>query len=70
MAALPPRLLELLRSGEISSHEATHAYLERIQRLDPAIGAFVSVAAESALAQARRADEARAAGRLLGRLHG
>jgi aspartyl-tRNA(Asn)/glutamyl-tRNA(Gln) amidotransferase subunit A len=63
-------LLSRLRSGEIASVEATRLYLERIDRFDLRIGAFLTVDGESALAQAQRADEAFAAGQLLGPLHG
>ncbi len=67
---LPALLREALQSGEISSREATKAFLLRIERLDPAIGAFITVAADAALAQARAADDARTRGELLGPLHG
>ena len=53
---------QLLRSGAMTSVELTETYLERIQQLEPDIHAYLHVAAEQALAQARLADERRAAG--------
>ena len=47
-----------LRAGAFSSVELTRACLERIQRLDAALFAFVFVSPEGALQQARRADQA------------
>jgi amidase len=40
--------LERLRSGELTPLELTEHYLERIERLDPGLGAFVTVTAEAA----------------------
>lgn len=47
----------LIRSKEISPLELTELYLERIERLNPALGAYVSVMAEQALADARAKTE-------------
>ncbi|MBK1653718.1 Asp-tRNA(Asn)/Glu-tRNA(Gln) amidotransferase subunit GatA [Allochromatium vinosum] len=46
-----------LRLRTYSSVELTRHYLERIARLDPALNSFITVAAESALATAERADQ-------------
>lgn len=51
-------LLALYRLGEASPVEATRAVLDRIERLDPVLNAFVLVAADEALAEAT-ASEAR-----------
>ena len=51
-----------LHSGEISSRELVGACLERIERLEPALHAFLHIAAEKALAQAKEADERRKTG--------
>jgi aspartyl-tRNA(Asn)/glutamyl-tRNA(Gln) amidotransferase subunit A len=58
-----------LAAGEFSSEELTRAFLERVERLNPPLNAFITVTAESALAQARAADQRRrqsAAGPLTG----
>ncbi|HEY81247.1 MAG TPA: Asp-tRNA(Asn)/Glu-tRNA(Gln) amidotransferase subunit GatA [Anaerolineae bacterium] len=65
MSALPQTIHQArawLRSGQITSVELTEAYLERIHHRDDAIHAFLHVAEDHALAQARLADERRAAG--------
>jgi aspartyl-tRNA(Asn)/glutamyl-tRNA(Gln) amidotransferase subunit A len=51
-----------LRLRTYSSVELTQHYMERIERLDPRLNAFITVAAESALAAAERADQALRAG--------
>jgi len=51
-----------LDSGEISSLELTRDYLDRINRLNGTLNAYVTVTEELALAQARAADEIRARG--------
>jgi aspartyl-tRNA(Asn)/glutamyl-tRNA(Gln) amidotransferase subunit A len=48
----------LLRQRQISSVELTNAALERIERLDPRVKAYVTVTPELALEQARAADKA------------
>ncbi|ETK31355.1 amidase [Microbispora sp. ATCC PTA-5024] len=50
-----------VRKRELSPVEITQHYLERIERLGPGVGAFVTVTADRALAQARE-QEARLAG--------
>jgi len=65
MSLLPQTIHEardLLRSGAMTSVELTEAYLARIELLDKDIHAFLHVDATYALAQARMADERRAAG--------
>jgi aspartyl-tRNA(Asn)/glutamyl-tRNA(Gln) amidotransferase subunit A len=65
-------LLELaqkLAAKEVSSVEVTRACLARIGRVDRAIGAFLKVDEEGALAQAKASDERRARGGA-GRLDG
>jgi len=46
------RLAERVRAGELSPREAVEAFLERIERLDPHLNAYVTVRAEEALAEA------------------
>jgi len=55
-------LAGFISRGEVSSEEVTRAHLERIEAVDGAVHAFLHVSTESALAQARAVDAARAAG--------
>ncbi|MET0966822.1 MAG: Asp-tRNA(Asn)/Glu-tRNA(Gln) amidotransferase subunit GatA [Nakamurella sp.] len=48
--------------GDVSAEEVTRAHLDRIEAVDGAVHAFLHVSTESALAQARAVDKARAAG--------
>ncbi len=59
-----------LRDRELSPLELTDAYLDRIERLNPRINAYITVTAERAREDARRATEEFAAGKLRGPLHG
>ncbi|GLU46659.1 Asp-tRNA(Asn)/Glu-tRNA(Gln) amidotransferase subunit GatA [Nocardiopsis ansamitocini] len=59
-----------IASGETSSVEATQAYLDRISAVDGEVNAFLHVADEAALEQARAVDARRAAGEELGPLAG
>lgn len=58
------------RRGSLSPVELVTACLDRIEATDDVVGAFVHVAAPSALAQARDAEAAFGRGRDLGPLHG
>ncbi|MBI5419287.1 MAG: Asp-tRNA(Asn)/Glu-tRNA(Gln) amidotransferase subunit GatA [Deltaproteobacteria bacterium] len=59
-----------VRANEISSRELTRAVLERIERLNPAINAYITVLAEKAMRDAQSCDEALAKGLVRGPLHG
>ena len=61
---------EKIASGEISSVEATEAYLDRIAQLDGNYASYITVTAERAREDARRADAEIAAGNRRGPLHG
>src|SRR4051794_23955922 len=63
-------LVPALARKELSSRELLDHYLERVARLDPMINAVVVLDEERAREAARAADEAIAAGRSLGPLHG
>lgn len=63
-------LASLMRARTVSPVEVTEAHLARIERLNPALNAFVTVMAAPAREAARRADAELAAGRWRGPLHG
>jgi len=63
-------LSALLRSREISARELLDAHLDRIDRLNPAVNAVVTLDADGARAAADAADAALAAGDPVGPLHG
>jgi aspartyl-tRNA(Asn)/glutamyl-tRNA(Gln) amidotransferase subunit A len=63
---LAPRL----RRKEISPVEVTRACLDRIEKVNPALNAFITVTAESAFAEARAAEMEIARGEWRGPLHG
>ena len=63
-------LVEHLQKGEVSSVQLTQAFLDRIEKLNPAINAFLHVSAEGALATAAEVDRRRAAGENLPELAG
>jgi amidase len=63
-------LAAAIRARRISSRELLEAYLARIERINPAINAVVTLDAERALAAADAADRATLAGADLGPLHG
>ncbi|MBD0669313.1 amidase [Kitasatospora sp. NPDC091335] len=64
------RLAEAIRRREISPVEAVQAALERIEKTNPAVNAFVTVCGERALEQAAAAERAVTSGAELGPLHG
>ena len=63
-----------LADGQVSAREATTHFLDRIAELNPALGSFITITAESALESAAAADERRGsmlrAGDPLPALHG
>ncbi len=63
-------LARRLRRKEISPVELTCACLERIEKLNPALNAFITVMAESASAEARIAEDEISRGEWRGPLHG
>jgi len=63
-------LRNALRQGDLSSAEATEAFLAAIERLDPTVRAFVSTDADAARARAADVDRRRAAGEDVGLLAG
>src|SRR5215471_4814439 len=63
-------LAPLLKARRLSPVEVVRAYLDRIDALNPRVNAFITVTAERALEQARKAEKEIAAGRYRGPLHG
>jgi aspartyl-tRNA(Asn)/glutamyl-tRNA(Gln) amidotransferase subunit A len=63
---LAPRL----KRKEISPVELTQACLDRIEKLNPGLNAFITVTAESAIAEARVAESEISHGQWRGPLHG
>jgi aspartyl-tRNA(Asn)/glutamyl-tRNA(Gln) amidotransferase subunit A len=61
---------EKLRSRRLSPVELTRECLERIERLNPILNAFITVTADMAMEQARAAEAEIAAGKYRGPLHG
>lgn len=60
----------LISGGRVSPVELTHAYLARIEWLNPSLNAYVSVIAETALIEARTLEDELAHGECRGPLHG
>ena len=50
------RLSDLMEARQVSPVEATEAYLRRIEAIDPTLRTYLTVAADSALEQARQAE--------------
>jgi aspartyl-tRNA(Asn)/glutamyl-tRNA(Gln) amidotransferase subunit A len=60
----------LLRTRQISPVDLTRAYLERIERLNPALNCYITVSSDAAVAQAHAAEQEIVAGKYRGPLHG
>ncbi|WP_433179333.1 amidase [Actinoallomurus sp. CA-150999] len=63
-------LRRLLDRREVSAREVVTAHLERIERVNPAVNAIVTLVADRALDDAAAADARTAAGEQTGPLHG
>ncbi|HEV8719463.1 MAG TPA: amidase [Candidatus Binatia bacterium] len=66
IAGLAPEI----KSRKISPVELTRLFLDRIERLNPVLNAYVTVTGDKALGQAERADDEIAQGHYRGPLHG
>jgi Asp-tRNA(Asn)/Glu-tRNA(Gln) amidotransferase A subunit family amidase len=60
----------LIETRQLSPVELVEGLLQRIASIDPVVNAFITVTADHALAQARKAEEEIAHGRYRGPLHG
>ena len=65
-----PSRRALLRTRQVSPVELVEAYLARIAAIDPKVNAFITVTADRARDEARRAEQAIARGDYRGPLHG
>ncbi|WP_044245616.1 Asp-tRNA(Asn)/Glu-tRNA(Gln) amidotransferase subunit GatA [Chondromyces apiculatus] len=65
-----PEIAARCARGEVSAEEITRAALDRIQSRNPALGAFLTVQGDTALAAARAVDAQRTRGEPLGPLAG
>jgi aspartyl-tRNA(Asn)/glutamyl-tRNA(Gln) amidotransferase subunit A len=63
-------LSERIRKREISPVDLTEAYLDRLEKIGPSLGAVVTVTRDLALREAKAAEEETAAGKWRGPLHG
>lgn len=59
-----------IERGELSSERLTRLYLERLDRIAPKLECIITITADLALEQAKRADAEIGAGRYRGPLHG
>ena len=63
-------LAQQIHAGNLTSQEVTQHYLTRIEGMNEQVGAYLTVTAERALEQARRADDALRTGEPASPLHG
>tara|TARA_B100000315_G_scaffold93266_2_gene85832 strand:+ start:878 stop:2305 length:1428 start_codon:yes stop_codon:yes gene_type:complete len=63
-------LASRIEAKQVSPVEAVEAYLERIDRIDPKVNSYVTVCADEARREARRAEEEIQRGEYRGPLHG
>src|SRR5580658_6488758 len=63
-------MADMIRRKKLSARETLDAHLKQIERVNPKVNAIVTLVAEQAVDNARKADEAQARGAALGPLHG
>lgn len=63
-------LRQLIDSGQVSCVELTEGFFSRIESLNPQLNAYLALCQETAMEEARRAQEAVQQGSSLGPLHG
>jgi Asp-tRNA(Asn)/Glu-tRNA(Gln) amidotransferase A subunit family amidase len=64
------KLSRWIETKALTSERLTRIYLERIKRFDPKLRCIITLTADHALAQAKKADQEIAAGKYRGPLHG
>ncbi len=63
-------MADQIRRKKLSARETLDAHLKQIERVNPKVNAIITLVAEQAIDNARKADEAQAHGAALGPLHG
>ena len=64
------QLASLIEARQVSPEEALHAYLDRIEQVNPKVNAYITVCADEAMQEARQAGQEIQQGRYRGPLHG
>ncbi|HEX2328969.1 MAG TPA: amidase [Candidatus Angelobacter sp.] len=64
------KLSQWIQKRQLTSTRLTEIYLDRIKRFDPKLRCIITLTSDVAMKQAKQADEAIAAGRYRGPLHG
>ena len=64
------QLSNLIETKEVSPIEATEAYLDRIEEVDPKLNSYITITGEQAFESARQAEQEIVAGKYRGPLHG
>ena len=64
------QLSNLIETKEVSPVEATEAYLDRIEEVDPKLNSYITITGEQAFESARQAEQEIVAGKYRGPLHG
>jgi amidase len=63
-------LVALIKTKQVSAREVLEAHLAQINRVNPTVNGIVTLVADRAMADAQKADDDIAKGRVLGPLHG
>ena len=63
------QLSNLIETKEVSPVEATEAYLDRIEEVDPKLNSYITITGEQAVESARQAEQEIVAGKYRGPLH-
>lgn len=69
-SATATELIESLQSGSVTSVEITQAFIDRIKAVDEKVHAFLHLDEEDMLSQAKKSDQRRERGELLGQMDG
>ncbi|HDY87637.1 MAG TPA: hypothetical protein ENH82_05900 [bacterium] len=63
-------LAEKIKNGEVSSVDATDSVIKRIEQMEPAVNAYITVMAEKAIKRSQEIDSRQAKGEDIGPLGG